>query len=150
GARRLLVAATDVVAWTIPSATVRAACVREPRLVGALVAVADGDAADVRELASELATLGFPQRLARLLLRLLARRGRATLRGEAMVDAVLTNEQLARMCGSQRPRVSTLMATWKRDGIIDTWKRRTVVLDTARLRDAAGLATPADARPADA
>jgi CRP-like cAMP-binding protein len=135
-----LLAASDLVAWVIPSSQLRRASVGEPRLLGALMRLADGDAARSRELAEDLATADVRQRLARLLLRLERDHGRPSLRGDRLVDVPLTAAQLARMCGTQRQRVSTMLAAWRRDGVLDTWRRRIVIDDLEALRVAAGLA----------
>jgi CRP-like cAMP-binding protein len=144
-----LVAATAVVAWCVPGATVRAACADEPRLVGVLLALADEHRSAERAVAIDLASVDVQARLARTLLRLADRRGRPSLQGHLLVDAVFTAEQLARMCGTQRQRVSTMLAAWKRDGIVDTWKRRLVIRDIELLRAIAGQASESSSASSD-
>lgn len=80
-----------------------------------------------------------PQRVATVLLRLADKLGQDRGSEGIMLEVPLSRADLAGLARSTPESVSRVMSRWKKDGIIDSGRRWTAVLDRARLvREAAG------------
>ncbi|UNX54652.1 Crp/Fnr family transcriptional regulator [Georgenia sp. TF02-10] len=84
---------------------------------------------------AEEATGSVPRRVAATLLRLADRLGQDRGSGGTLLQLPLTRADLAAMTGSTPESVSRAMSRWRRDGIIDSGRRWTAVLDRARLAE---------------
>lgn len=94
---------------------------------------------DARRRVGLQSTSTVSQRVASVLLRLAEKVGQERA-GDAgvLIQLPLTRTDLAGMTGSTPESVSRAMSRFRADGIIDTGRRWTAVVDAARLRDAAG------------
>lgn len=85
------------------------------------------------------------QRVASVLLRLAQKVGQERADdGGVLIQLPLTRADLAGMTGSTPESVSRAMSRFRADGIIDSGRRWTAIVDAARLQDAAG---PLDRTP---
>lgn len=78
-------------------------------------------------------------RVAAALLRLDGQLGQERARGGSLLQLSLSRADLARLAGSTPESVSRVMSRLKREGIVDTGRRWTAILDHARLE---ALTTP--------
>lgn len=83
---------------------------------------------EIEELSYETAR----KRLARILLRLSQKYGKANGDYTRFIIKI-SHEQLAEMAGANRPYISSLMSTFKKDGVI-SYKGRYLVIHTNRLK----------------
>lgn len=84
-----------------------------------------------------------PQRTATALLRLADKLGEERGRNGTMLEVPLSRADLAGLARSTPESVSRVMSRWKREGVIDSGRRWTALLDRQRLEDeAAGLRLP--------
>lgn len=91
-----------------------------------------------QELAEEVAFWSVRRRLARTILELDERYGHPTMGGGRIVNQRFTQADIAEMCGSTRETIAELMSALKKQGILDTRRRRIVIEDHAaleRMRD---------------
>jgi len=77
------------------------------------------------------------QRVAATLLRLADQLGQERAGGGTLLQVPLTRADLAGLSGSTPESVSRVMSGLRRDGIVDSGRRWTAVLDRARLEDVA-------------
>lgn len=87
-----------------------------------------------QELAEEVAFWSVKRRLARTLLDLDSRYGHPTLTGGRIINKPFTQADLAEMTGSTRETIAELMSSLKKQEIIDTRRRRIVIVDEAALQ----------------
>ncbi len=78
------------------------------------------------------------QRTATALLRLADKLGEFRRDGRVMLEVPLSRADLAGLARSTPESVSRVMSTWKRQGIVDSGRRWTALLDLERLRAEAG------------
>jgi CRP/FNR family transcriptional regulator, cyclic AMP receptor protein len=86
-----------------------------------------------------LGTRSASERLAQMLLVLAERDGRRTTRGVA-ISRTLTYDDLAKMVGATRQWVTTTLERLAEQGMIDSDRKRIVIIDAGRLRRFAGCA----------
>lgn len=84
----------------------------------------------------EMSTQEVEQRIAQTLLRLIKCAGRKDKEG-IKIDFPLSRQDLAEMTGSTLHYVSRILSAWEGQNIIWSGRRKIVVLDTERLRNAA-------------
>ncbi len=108
-------------AGTIPLLTVNAETVQQQAQ------------ACLHSYADDMSALSVEQRCLSLLARLAAAYGRPTLKGAALIDIQISHEGLARLIGASRPHTSVVMSALKKDGRIDMWKRRIIIIDESIL-----------------
>lgn len=77
-----------------------------------------------------------PNRLAGVLLMLMSKTGRRD-KGGILIDVPLSRTDLAAMTGSTPESVSRVMSKWKADGLIESGRRWTRILDPVAIRDLA-------------
>jgi CRP/FNR family cyclic AMP-dependent transcriptional regulator len=82
-----------------------------------------------QELAEEVAYWSVRRRLAKVILELDDRYGHPTLGGGRIVNKTFTQAELAEMVGSTRETIAELMSSLKKQEILDTRKRRIVIVD---------------------
>jgi len=87
--------------------------------------------------AGRQATDTVAQRVAAILLRLADQLGQERTAGGTLLQVPLTRADLAGLSGSTPESVSRVMSRLRRDGIVDSGRRWTAVLDRARLEDVA-------------
>jgi CRP-like cAMP-binding protein len=85
----------------------------------------------------EQVTATVAQRVASMLLRLADDVGQKRASGETLLQVPLSRADLAGLTGSTPESVSRVMSQLRKDGIIDSGRRWTAVLDRARLEAAA-------------
>ncbi|MBI2252946.1 MAG: Crp/Fnr family transcriptional regulator [Armatimonadetes bacterium] len=93
----------------------------------------------LKQIEAKLENLLFkdvPTRLAETLIQLSQQYGIATARG-AKFKARFTHQDLANLIGSTRETVSSFLAAWKKDGIIDMEGRKIVLLNLDKLHQLA-------------
>lgn len=86
-----------------------------------------------QELSQEMAYWSVQRRLGARLRELADRYGHPTLDGHVIIERRFTQSELAEMVGASRQTVSELMGVLAHRGIIETRRRRTVVLDARAL-----------------
>jgi len=86
-----------------------------------------------------LGTRSASERLAQMLLLLAERDGRKTARGVA-ISRTLSYDDLAKMVGATRQWVTTTLERLASQGMIDSERKRIVIVDEERLRRFAGCA----------
>ncbi|MCB1887153.1 MAG: Crp/Fnr family transcriptional regulator [Rhodocyclaceae bacterium] len=121
-----------------------------PAAVGRVVRVLGRLLERTVTLVEDLALHDVPSRLARFLVRLAERRGKAG-DGGIRIALDLGTEDIASLLGTTRQTVSTLLNQWVREGLIRRDGRRVLtVLSVARLRQLAEGEVPATVgRPTD-
>lgn len=77
----------------------------------------------------ELATQRVEQRVARSLMRLVEQFGQKTGPG-VLIDMTLSRQDLAQMTGTNVYQVSRIVSKWEQDGLIETGRKRFVLLDS--------------------
>lgn len=75
------------------------------------------------------------ERVARVLVRLAERFGRPSSDGSVSIDLPLTQDELAGLTWASRGAVASALRQLRDEGIVQTARRRIVVLDLERLRD---------------
>lgn len=80
----------------------------------------------------DLSTLHVEQRAAKMLLRLENQSGRKSARG-IEIDFPITRQDIAEMTGTTLHTVSRLLSAWARDGIVESERKRIIVIDAHRL-----------------
>ena len=83
-------------------------------------------------LISDMVTLGSELRLGRALLRLGSRLGRRLPSG-TLIDCKISQEDLSRMVGTTRPRVTEFMSRFRRMNLIQLNTERQILLKEGRL-----------------
>jgi len=121
-----------------------------PATVGRVVRVLGRLLERTVTLVEDLALHDVPSRLARFLVRLAERRGRAG-DGGVRIALDLGTEDIAGLLGSTRQTVSTLLNQWEREGLIRRDGRRMLtVMSVEQLRQKAeGEDAPSVGRPTD-
>lgn len=94
--------------------------------------------AAVRTGAAQAASGTVEQRVAGVLLRLADKLGQDRYTGDTLLQLPLSRADLAAMTGSTPESVSRVMSRLKRDGVVDTGRRWTSVVDRERLAALAG------------
>ncbi|MFD5867284.1 Crp/Fnr family transcriptional regulator [Corynebacterium sp. NPDC060344] len=92
---------------------------------------------EVRGLFSATTTGTVAQRVAHVLLRLAAKFGETRPQG-LVIQVPLSRADIAAMAGSTTESVSRAMSAMRRDGLIDSGRKWTSLLDTAGLRELSG------------
>lgn len=103
--------------------------------------VLDDVAARLARVQSDIGGQGtetVAQRTATALLRLADKLGEDRGRDGMMLEVPLSRADLAGLARSTPESVSRVMSRWKREGVIDTGRRWTALLDRDRLKDEAG------------
>lgn len=93
----------------------------------------------LRDAESELESMAYQrvgQRLARKLVDLSARFGVKTARG-TLIEARLTQQELAEMIGTTRETLAHTLADFRRRGLLDTEKHQVLIRDAEQLMDIA-------------
>jgi CRP-like cAMP-binding protein len=90
--------------------------------------------AQARRDVTEQSTATVAQRVATTLLRLADTFGQDGVSGDTLIQLPLTRTDLAGMTGSTPESVSRAMSRLRQDGIIDSGRRWTAILDRDRLR----------------
>ena len=93
----------------------------------------------LRDAEAELESMAYQrvgQRLARKLLDLSNRFGVKTLRG-TLIEARLTQQELAEMIGTTRETLAHTLADFRARGLLDTEKHRVLIRETEQLMDIA-------------
>jgi CRP/FNR family transcriptional regulator, cyclic AMP receptor protein len=136
GARRSAdaVALQDVKAAAVVVADLRAVLARHPRLALVLLELVLGRlrAADERRL--EFVTAESLPRVTRRLLELAERFGVAGPEGTLAVDMPISQEELASWAAASRESTARALRTLRELGLIETRRKRLVVLDAEGLR----------------
>lgn len=78
-----------------------------------------------------------PQRVATALLRLADKLGEDSGDGAVMLEVPLSRSDLAGLARSTPESVSRVMSRWKKEGVVDSGRRWTALLDRERLEDEA-------------
>jgi CRP/FNR family transcriptional regulator, cyclic AMP receptor protein len=112
---------------------------QSPNLALALVEALEHKGRCYSEMIHMLGTRSASERLAQMLLLLAERDGRKTARGVA-ISRTLTYDDLAKMVGATRQWVTTTLERLAEQGMIDSNRKRIVIIDAARLRRFAGCA----------
>lgn len=101
----------------------------------------------LRDAEAELEAMAYQrvgQRLARKLIDLSARFGVKTSRG-TLIEARLTQQELAEMIGTTRETLAHTLSDFRKRGLLDTEKQRVLIRDAEQLADLAeGLEDAAD------
>jgi len=91
---------------------------------------------------SDLLFKDAPQRIASLLLQLLAQlpeyQQRNAVATPYEIAPFLAQKDLATLCGVSRQTLSTILSRWQRDGIVEVRRRGLVVKDVKALEKLAG------------
>ena len=82
----------------------------------------------------EFATCSAPTRVARVLVELVLAYGRPTADG-VVLDLSLTQPELAGLIGATEVTIQRILASMRKDGIVETGYRRLTVLDQDRLAE---------------
>ncbi len=94
----------------------------------------------LQEAERELEAMAYQrvgQRLARKLIDLAGRFGVKTMRG-TLIDARLTQQELAEMIGTTRETLAHTLADFRRRGLLDSVKQHVVIRNAEELADIAG------------
>jgi CRP-like cAMP-binding protein len=126
-------ATADCEVWQIQLSALREAVRRWPGIGDALMEVLDRRVAAAHEIVAEFAFLSVEERLARLILRLDERFGHPRLDGSRIVNIPLTHEQIARMIGTRRKRITAALGGLRDQGAIDTDRKRIVIVNRAPI-----------------
>ena len=86
-----------------------------------------------QELSEEVAYWSVKRRLARMILELDDRYGHPTMGGGRIINTPFTQAELAEMVGSTRETIAELMSQLKKLGVLDTRRRRIVIVDRPEL-----------------
>jgi CRP-like cAMP-binding protein len=100
----------------------------------------------LRDAESELEAMAYQrvgQRLARKLIDLSARFGVKTSRG-TLIEARLTQQELAEMIGTTRETLAHTLADFRKRGLLDTEKQRVLIRDAEQLMEIAEGLTDLD------
>jgi CRP-like cAMP-binding protein len=115
--------------WDAP--TFKALVARYPVLHQNMVRILSEDLGELEERFREVATERVAPRVARQLVRLLARIGRSA---NGAVEVSLTREELAQMTGTTLFTVSRLLSAWEERGMVKPRRESVTVCDVALLR----------------
>ena len=131
------VALTTTCALRIDAAAFRAVLAEHPRVA---LRVLDDVAARLESTRTELGRTvigSVPVRVAATLLRLADKLGQDRVRGGTLLQLPLSRSDLAAMTASTPESVSRVMSRLRKDGIIDSGRRWTTILDRPRLAEIA-------------
>lgn len=104
-----------------------------PILLLNLIRILDRRLSEARHDIEVLSCLSARQRLADTLLRLGRRHGkRLPDGGRVKLKIKLSHQQLAKLTGGNRPHVSTIMSSFRKEGLV-SYQGRRLLLDTRRL-----------------
>ncbi|MGO1285240.1 MAG: Crp/Fnr family transcriptional regulator [Brachybacterium sp.] len=121
----------------IEQADFRQVLAEQPRIA---LRVLDDVAARLARAQSDMSgqsTEAVPQRVATALLRLAGKLGQDRGRDGIMLEVPLSRADLAGLARSTPESVSRVMSRWKQEGLIDSGRRWTALLDRARLENEA-------------
>ena len=127
------VALTTTCALRIDAATFRTVLTEHPQVA---LRVLDDVAARFESTRTEIGrtvTGSVPARVAATLLRLADKLGQDRARGGTLLQLPLSRSDLAAMTASTPESVSRVMSRLRQDGVIDSGRRWTTILDRARL-----------------
>jgi CRP-like cAMP-binding protein len=126
----------DAVICTISPDELRALVERYPTIGVNIISYLSGR---LRDAESELESMAYQrvgQRLARKLVDLSNRFGVKTSRG-TLIEARLTQQELAEMIGTTRETLAHTLADFRRRGLLDTEKHQVLIRDAEQLMDIA-------------
>jgi len=125
------VAAEECVTWRIPAALARDLCQRYPTLRATVLDQVAGRLRDAHDRLRSVALDRVDQRLARMLLTLAEKIGRAD---EGTAVLTLTRQQLADMVGTTVETAIRVTRKWHEAGIIATARQQLRIVDSNALR----------------
>jgi CRP-like cAMP-binding protein len=105
---------------------------RHPQIAVNMLKVLGGRIKEVQQRFRELATQRVECRIARVLLRLAEQAGRDERSGTT-IGFPLTRKDVADMCGATLHTVSRVLASWEKDGWIESGRRRVTICDLSTL-----------------
>ena len=120
-------------ALRISAADFRAVLAEHPSVALAVVDDVSGRLEQAHEALGLISAGSVEQRVAATLLTLADRLGEPRA-GAVLLQVPLTRADLAAMTGTTTESVSRVMSRWKADGVVDTGRRWTSILDRARLK----------------
>ncbi len=107
---------------------------KRPALAMRLLAIITGRLRQTTAQAADVALLGLETRLAKQLLKLADRNGKASVHG-VVLETKVTQRQLGQMVGASRESVNKQFAAWRRRGVARFKDGVITVLDVNALRD---------------
>jgi CRP/FNR family transcriptional regulator len=122
---------TTATLWRVDRVDLQAVASRYPALAWALIEDLARRARQLVDIVQDLSMRNVRGRLARLLLE------QAQNQGEAEVNRLLTQEEMASQLGTVREMVGRILRGLAADGIIEFNRHRIIILDPDRLADEA-------------
>ena len=121
-------AVTPTVIWTMATPLFARRLATDPSVTPIMMRVLGRLLASAVGLIEDLAFREVPVRLARFLVGLAERRGKAGDGGEWLVPLDLGTEDIASLLGTTRQTVSSLINGWEREGVLRRQGRRVLVV----------------------
>jgi CRP/FNR family transcriptional regulator, nitrogen oxide reductase regulator len=133
-------AMTTTCALRIDPDAFRAVLTEHPQVALRVLDDVAGRLARARADVGRISTGSVAQRVATTLLRLSAKLGQSRADGSTLLQVPLSRADLAGMTGSTPESVSRVMSRLRQDGVVESGRRWTAILDEERLRKMADAA----------
>ncbi|PFG39188.1 CRP-like cAMP-binding protein [Georgenia soli] len=133
-------AMTTACALRIDPAAFRAVLTEHPQVALRVLDDVAGRLARARSDVGRISTGSVAQRVATTLLRLSGELGQSRADGSTLLQVPLSRADLAGMTGSTPESVSRVMSRLRQDGVVESGRRWTAILDAERLREIADAA----------